>query len=112
MNPVDLSLLHDTLLLALREDIGTGDLTSGATISPNARATAQYTTKQGIVVAGISVAQEIVGLVDPALEFEILVSDTNSVSSGTAIANVRGSARSILMAEPLSINFPPRPFAL
>jgi hypothetical protein len=53
MNPVDLSILRDTLLLALREDIGTGDLTSRATISPNARATAQYTTKQELVVAGI-----------------------------------------------------------
>jgi nicotinate-nucleotide pyrophosphorylase (carboxylating) len=105
MTSIDLKLLQDTLLAALREDIGTGDLTSGATISPNARATAQYTTKQGLVVAGISVAQEIVRLVDPALEFEILVSDTNSVSSGTALANVRGPARSMLMAERTSLNF-------
>jgi nicotinate-nucleotide pyrophosphorylase (carboxylating) len=105
MNPVDLSLLRDTLLLALREDIGTGDLTSRATISPNARATAQYTTKQELVVAGISVAQEIVRLVDPTLQFEILTSDTTSVSSGKALATVRGPARSILMAERTSLNF-------
>jgi len=105
MNPVDLSLLRDTLLLALREDIGTGDLTSRATISPNARATAQYTTKQELVVAGISVAQEIVRLVDPTLQFEILTPDATSVSSGTALATVRGPARSILMAERTSLNF-------
>jgi nicotinate-nucleotide pyrophosphorylase (carboxylating) len=105
MNPVDLSLLRDTLLLALREDIGTGDLTSRATISPNARATAQYTTKQELVVAGMSVAQEIVRLVDPTLQFEILTSDTTSVSSGTALATVRGPARFILMAERTSLNF-------
>jgi len=105
MNPVDLSLLRDTLLLALREDIGTGDLTSRATISPNARATAHYTTKQELVVAGMSVAQEIVRLVDPTLQFEILTSDTTSVSSGKALATVRGPARSILMAERTSLNF-------
>src|SRR5262245_24931010 len=105
MNPVDLSLLRDTLLLALREDIGAGDLTSRATISPNTRATAQYTTKQELVVAGISVAHEIARLVDPTLQFEILISDTASVSSGTTLANVRGAARSILMAERTSLNF-------
>jgi len=105
MNPVELSLFRDTLLLALREDIGTGDLTSRATISSHSRATAQYTTKQELVVAGISVAQEIVRLVDSSLEFEILTSDTASVSSGTALATVRGSARSILMAERTSLNF-------
>jgi len=105
MSPVDLSLLRDTLLLALREDIGTGDLTSRATISSNSRAAAQYTTKQELVVAGISVAQEIVRLVDSTLQFEILTSDSTSVSGGTALATVRGSARSILMAERTSLNF-------
>src|SRR5215467_3953253 len=105
MNPGDLSLLNDTLLLALREDIGTGDLTSRATISSNSRAAAQYTTKQELVVAGISVAQEIVRLVDSTLQFEILTSDSTSVSGGTALATVRGSARSILTAERTSLNF-------
>jgi nicotinate-nucleotide pyrophosphorylase (carboxylating) len=57
------------------------------------------------VVAGISVAQEIVRLVDPTLQFEILTSDTTSVSSGTALATVLGPARSILIAERTSLNF-------
>jgi nicotinate-nucleotide pyrophosphorylase (carboxylating) len=104
MEPVDLRLLQDTLIAALREDIGTGDLTSRAAVPADARATARYTAKQGLVVAGIVVAGEIVRLVDPALEFKILVSDGALVSSGTELAEIRGSARSILTAERTSLN--------
>src|SRR5215470_10366503 len=105
MNPVDLSLLRDTLRLALREDIGTGDLTSRATISSNSRAAAQYTTKQELVVAGISVAQEIVRLVDSTLQFEILTYDSTYVSGGKPLGTVRGWTRSIMTAKSTSHNY-------
>ena len=104
MNPIDLKLIQETLVTALREDIGSGDLTTRATISNDTRATGQYTAKQGLVVAGIPVAQEIVRLIDPDLQFEMLAFDTTSVSSSAPLANVRGSARSILMVERTSLN--------
>src|SRR5262249_58711525 len=100
---VELTLLHDTLLLALREDIGTGDLTSRATISEDARATARYTTKQALVVGGIGVAREIVRLVDPFVEFNILTTDGTSVPTGTPLAEMSGSRRSILTCESTSL---------
>jgi nicotinate-nucleotide pyrophosphorylase (carboxylating) len=104
MEPVDLRLLRDTLLLALREDIGTGDLTSRATVPETAHAIGLYTTKQALTVAGVRVTQEVAQLVDPALEFKILVNDSSSVSNGTALAQIRGSARSILIAERTTLN--------
>jgi nicotinate-nucleotide pyrophosphorylase (carboxylating) len=104
MNAIDVTLLHDTFLAALREDVGAGDITSRATIAPNARATAQYTSKQALVVAGIPVVQEIVRLVDPEIAFETLTQEGASISSGTALAEIRGSARSILTVERTSLN--------
>jgi nicotinate-nucleotide pyrophosphorylase (carboxylating) len=104
VHSIDLTLLHDTLLSALREDIGSGDLTSRATIPATARATARYTTKEDLVVAGIPVVQEIVRLIDPALEFKALVSDGGAVSAGIPLAEIRGAARSILIAERTSLN--------
>jgi len=101
---IDITLLHDTLLAALREDIGSGDLTSRATIPPTARASARYTTKQDLVVAGIRVAEEILRLVDSTLEFNTLAADGTSVSAGTPLGEIRGSARSILFAERTSLN--------
>jgi nicotinate-nucleotide pyrophosphorylase (carboxylating) len=104
MDTVDLRLINDTLLAALREDIGSGDVTSRATIPDDARAGARYTTKQELVVAGLDVVQEIVRLVDPTLTFKAAEHDGKSVSSGTALAEIRGSARSILTAERTSLN--------
>jgi nicotinate-nucleotide pyrophosphorylase (carboxylating) len=104
MNNIDLTLLRDTLLAALREDVGTGDITSRSTIPPTARATGRYAAKQALVVAGLPVIQEIVRLVDPHLEFKALVADGASLPSGTVLAEIRGSARSILTAERTSLN--------
>jgi nicotinate-nucleotide pyrophosphorylase (carboxylating) len=42
--------------------------------------------------------------VDPAAEFRILVTDGTLVSSGALLAEIRGSARSILHAERTSLN--------
>jgi len=104
MDPVNLTLLRETLLQALREDIGTGDLTTRATVPTDARATGLYRTKEPVVVAGIPVVQEIVRLVDPAIRFTAIASDGHSLPTGAPIAEIRGSARSILIVERTSLN--------
>src|SRR5215471_19291535 len=104
MTSIDLQLIQDALLAALREDIGSGDITSRAVIPPLARARARYTSKQSLVVAGVPVAGEIVRLIDPALEFKVIELEGASVTAGTPIAELRGSARSTLTAERTSLN--------
>jgi len=104
MDSIDLSLLKDALLAMLREDVGTGDITSRAAVPVNAHATASYTAKQKLIVAGIPAVQEFVRLADPELEFKPLTSDGTSVTPGTALAEIRGSARSILIVERTSLN--------
>jgi nicotinate-nucleotide pyrophosphorylase (carboxylating) len=104
MDVVDLRLLQDFLSAALREDIGSGDLTSRATVPTDARARGLYTAKQPLVVAGVSVAQALVALVDPALQFKILVCDGTAVHAGSVLAEMSGAARSILIAERTSLN--------
>jgi nicotinate-nucleotide pyrophosphorylase (carboxylating) len=46
-----------------------------------------------------------VRLVDPAVEFKVLTNDGSSVKTGTPLAEITGSARSILTAERTSLNF-------
>src|SRR5262245_58367466 len=58
MTSIDLQLIHDALLAALREDVGSGDITSRAVIPADARARARYTSKQSLVVAGVPVAAQ------------------------------------------------------
>lgn len=104
MQPIDLQFLRDTLLAALREDVGNGDITSRAIIPAAARGAGRYTSKQPLVLAGIGVVKELVSLVDQNLEFCASVQDGAAVTSGTVLAEITGFAHSILIVERTSLN--------
>jgi len=102
--PIDLGLIDDVLQAAVREDLGSGDITSSATVPESAIAQGRYTTKQPLVVSGLAVVARLVQLFDPALQYRTLKDDSDVVGTGTAIAEVRGTARSILAAERVTLN--------
>ncbi len=104
MTPIDLELLRDTLRAALREDVGSGDITSRATIPEDATGLARIAAKEPLTVSGLQVAAEIMHLVDPGLRFNALVKDGDSVNAKTVLAEVRGPARSLLTAERTALN--------
>lgn len=91
--------------LALSEDIGTGDVTSLATVPAGRAATAVMLAKAGGVLSGIEVAREVFRTVDPSVTFEALAHDGDRLSHRMEIARMSGSARSILTAERTALNF-------
>jgi nicotinate-nucleotide pyrophosphorylase (carboxylating) len=102
--PPDLRVIDDVLKAAVREDLGSGDRTTLATVPASATAAGRYTTKQPLVVAGLPVAARLLEIVDPALHYRQLAEDGDFVSTGTAIAEVRGAASSILTGERVTLN--------
>jgi nicotinate-nucleotide pyrophosphorylase (carboxylating) len=90
--------------LALSEDIGTGDITTMATVPAATRATANLLVKQDGVISGLDVAHYVFERIDPAIDFEQAIENGSSVTSGTVIGQVRGSARSLLTAERTALN--------
>ena len=52
-------ILDPILHRALEEDIGTGDVTTLATIAPGTQASAELVAKEDFVLAGIDVAQRV-----------------------------------------------------
>jgi nicotinate-nucleotide pyrophosphorylase (carboxylating) len=91
--------------LALAEDIGTGDITSLATVPADRTATAVMLAKQDGVLSGMAVAQEVFRSVDTDVVWEALKADGDRVTNPEPIAMVRGNARSILTAERTALNF-------
>jgi quinolinate synthase len=91
--------------LAIAEDVGPGDATSDATVSVQARGRAQLTAKQRGVVAGLPIAGAVFARVDPTTHFEPRVEDGAPVEPGEILATVTGSARSLLRAERIALNF-------
>jgi len=96
---------HQLIDLALREDIGSGDITSQYFVGETDQATARIIAKERAVVAGADVATEVFRRVDPVLCIEILQQDGAIVAGGAAVIEIRGQARSILTAERVALNF-------
>lgn len=89
----------------IKEDIGEGDHTSLSCIPAAASGQAQLVMKQKGVLAGVALAGYIFAAIDPALSFTPHIDDGQSVETGDKVFTVAGSARSILMAERLVLNF-------
>ena len=103
LNPL---LLEPLVRAALEEDLGrAGDITSQAIIPSDVRANAVMAARKAGVIAGLPVALAAFALVDPTLIFEPLVDEGAHVRAGTAAARVSGSARAILIAERVALNF-------
>jgi nicotinate-nucleotide pyrophosphorylase (carboxylating) len=99
-------ILYEPLILeALREDLGrAGDLTSDAVLPAGLQATATVVVRAAGRIAGLAVALSAFRLLDPAIEIAPSAADGEDVKAGTALATVRGSARSILSAERTALN--------
>lgn len=88
----------------LDEDIGSGDLTTLATIPADATLRAQMNARETMVIAGIDIAERIIHTVDSAISVEILVQDGVEITAGNTLLRLEGNARNILTAERSALN--------
>jgi nicotinate-nucleotide pyrophosphorylase (carboxylating) len=97
--------LQDFVSRTLAEDLGKGgDVTSNATISPEARFTAEMNCREPIVVAGLDIAAAFFRALDREVRIEKLVNDGDSVPAGTVLMRLAGNARAMLTAERSALN--------
>ncbi|MBU1125724.1 MAG: nicotinate-nucleotide diphosphorylase (carboxylating), partial [Candidatus Omnitrophica bacterium] len=89
---------------ALREDIGTRDITSHTVIPAGKKIKAVLLAKESIVVCGLSIARTVLRIKDKNISFVALVKEGTKVHSGTLLARMYGDARSILGAERVTLN--------
>jgi nicotinate-nucleotide pyrophosphorylase (carboxylating) len=90
---------------ALAEDLPWGDATSDNLIPADQRGVGRIEVRQAGVLAGLPVAREVFRQVDPGLCFEPRLGDGARLALGQAIAEVRGSLRSLLRGERVALNF-------
>jgi nicotinate-nucleotide pyrophosphorylase (carboxylating) len=89
----------------LQEDIGEGDVTTEFFVPANLQASARIRAHEKAVASGTKTAVEVFQRVDPAVRAEIIRTDGSDIAPGNVIIEVRGSARSILKAERVALNF-------
>ncbi len=90
--------------LALAEDIGTGDVTTMATVPPGTRAHGTIVAKATGVVSGLGAAAAVFRRVDPSVVFERLLNNGARCDPRDVLAEVAGPARSILTGERVALN--------
>lgn len=96
----------ETLIdLALKEDIGSGDVTSEYFVPEEAQAHAYMLVKADGVIAGLEIAQRVFEKINSSIFTKILVADGSRVEKGTRIMEIKGPARSVLTAERVALNF-------
>jgi len=107
---MNLSILHDSTMLqrietALREDIGTGDITTECTVPNDLKGEGVFLAKANGVLSGLEVAATVLHLVDRDLVVDASITDGMPVLRGSTIAVVRGNVASMLTAERIALNF-------
>jgi len=90
---------------ALAEDIGTGDMTTQATVDPNKKGRAVAVAKDDFVVAGLNVFEAAFKSLDRSISVRKNIGEGCRVRKGTVIACVTGRLSNILQAERVALNF-------
>ncbi len=91
--------------LALAEDVGSGDVTTLATIPARTRARGRVIARESLVVAGLDFAEAAFRMVQVTSTCIRGVEDSHHVEAGTVLMTVRGLARGLLTAERVALNY-------
>lgn len=106
MNPITTTLNVDQLLLmALREDISSEDVTTNAVMRENRTGCAQLICKQEGIIAGLDVFKRVFELLDETFSATMYFKDGDKVKNGDLLADVTGDIRALLSGERTALNF-------
>ena len=107
MSKIKLSkeFIKNTVKLALNEDLyPSGDITSSL-INNDKLVTVKLISNQSAIVGGLLFAKEAFSLIDNKIKFIIKKKDGSQVKKGSLVALIKGSAKNILIAERVALNF-------
>jgi nicotinate-nucleotide pyrophosphorylase (carboxylating) len=99
-------VMEPLVRLALTEDFGRGgDITTDAVIPAGTRMRAIIDAREPGIAAGYDAARLALRLVDPSATWTTLTEEGVVFAKGADLIRIEGSARSILMAERVMLNF-------
>jgi nicotinate-nucleotide pyrophosphorylase (carboxylating) len=90
---------------ALSEDMGAGDVTTDATVDPDAEGQASLIAREGLVLAGLPVFRQVFLELDEGIRFQDFYEEGRSVPAGERVCLVSGRLSAILQGERTALNF-------
>ena len=102
---MDVNILKKAISKFLHEDIGSGDITSEATISEGQSGTAEFVAKGSFVVCGIeTVASLVFTTQNSVIEITHACKDKTQASPGDELLKAKGPVLDLLKAERVALN--------
>jgi len=105
MLELDLQTLDSIISSALREDLGFGDITTQAVVSPNMKARGEFVAKQDFVLAGWPVVVRTFHHISEKIVVESTYRDGDAIAKGSIFGNLAGPAARLLSGERVALNF-------
>ncbi|HEX6485064.1 MAG TPA: carboxylating nicotinate-nucleotide diphosphorylase [Ktedonobacteraceae bacterium] len=97
--------LIDSIRYALAEDGAYSDITTLSTVPEGEQTQASIIARQEGMIAGLDAAIATFRELDPQIAVERMAKDGDAVQAGQVLSRLSGSARSILSAERVAMNF-------
>jgi nicotinate-nucleotide pyrophosphorylase (carboxylating) len=104
-DPLAPGVYRDLVRRALAEDLGTGDVTTSATVPASAVGRGILLAKSACVVAGLDVFREVFAQVAPSVVVDATATDGDDVEPGDVMARLTGPAAALLTGERTALNF-------
>ena len=102
---MDINILKKAIEKFLHEDIGSGDITTEATLPPDQTGTAEFVAKGSFIVCGIgTVASLVFNTQNPAIEITHASKDSCQASPGDVLLTAKGPVGDLLKAERVALN--------
>ena len=105
MSPLTPAEIQQAVRAALAEDIGSGDATTLATVPESAQAAGLLCARESLVLAGVEFAVAAFHELDATVGVERLAPDGQQLAAGETVLRLSGSARALLTAERVALNF-------
>ncbi len=106
MNNITMHLnADDLILLALKEDITSEDISTNAVMPEFCLGSVDLICKQDGIIAGLPVFKRVFQLLDPDVSVDFFCKDGDSVTSGELMGKVTGDIRVLLSGERTALNY-------
>ena len=102
---IEIEDVEELILMALKEDVGDGDVTSEAIFDKGHVSEAVIVAKEDGIFCGSDMIGHVYSYVDAAIEVSLRADEAGPVSGGDRLAFIKGPTAGILSGERIVLNF-------
>lgn len=98
-------IIDEHIKNALKEDIGSSDITTDALADENSIIKAEMNTREDGILCGIDIIERVFKILSPDIKVRKFFKDGDKIKKGDTLAVIEGSARAVLTGERTALNY-------